>query len=342
MFCSDALTTVNAPRVGRGHIKDMLFFVLEGSNALGLEVAKAGGFPLAEHEEREFQGGEHKARPLVDVCGRDVYVLHSLNGAPDASANDKLLRLLFFLATCRDHGAARVTAIVPYLPYSRKDRRTKTQDPVTSRYIAQMFEATGVDNVMTLDVHNPAAFENAFRCRTLHLSTDVLLAREIAGRSAEPPVAIVSPDPGGVKRAQLVREALQETLGQDVTFGFMEKRRSAGVVSGTHFAGEVDGCAVYIVDDMICGGGTTLRAAEAARAHGAAEVHAIATHGLLTKDAVKAFAETCLVDTISLTDSTAPDPAWATRLGSRYRQVNCAPLIAEAMQREDAAWRMRI
>ena len=309
----------------------MLFFALEQSKTLGHDVAEAGNFDLALHEEREFDGGEHKARPLADVRGQDVFVLHSLNGEPGASANDKLLRLLFFLATCRDHGAARVTAIVPYLAYSRKDRQTKTQDPVTTRYVAQLFEAVGVDTVMTLDVHNPAAFQNAFRCRTLHLSTEHLFATQIANRSALQSVAIVSPDPGGVKRAQLVREALQEETDQEVRFGFMEKRRSAGVVSGTHFAGEVDGCTVYIVDDMICGGGTILRAAEAVRAHGAAEVHAIATHGLLTKDAMTAFAETSLVDTISLTDSTAPDPIWAVRLGEKYRPISCAPIIAESI-----------
>ena len=130
----------------------MLFFALNASKALGLDVATSGGFELAQHEERAFDGGEHKARPLADVSGQDVYVLHSLNGEPGASANDKLLRLLFFLAACRDHGAARVTAIAPYLAYSRKDRRTKWQDPVTTRYVGQLFETVGVDGVMTLQL----------------------------------------------------------------------------------------------------------------------------------------------------------------------------------------------
>lgn len=301
---------------------------------LGQKVAKLGNFNLALHEEREFEVGEHKARPLADVRGQNVFVLHSLNGEDGASSNDKLLRLLFFLATCRDHGAARVTAIVPYLAYSRKDRQTKAQDPVTTRYVAQLFEAVGVDTVMTVDVHNPAAFQNAFRCRTLHLSTDHLFATQIANRSILRSVAIVSPDPGGVKRAQLVREALQDRTDQDVRFGFMEKRRSARVISGTHFAGEVIGCAVYIVDDIICGGGTILRAAKAVRAHGAAEIHAIATHGLLNKYAVMAFAETTFVDTVCVTDSTAPDPMWAQQHGDRLQSISCAPLIANAILAE--------
>ncbi|HSG56550.1 MAG TPA: ribose-phosphate pyrophosphokinase-like domain-containing protein, partial [Paracoccaceae bacterium] len=129
----------------------MLFFALNRSRDLGQAVAAAGGFPVAEHEEREFDGGEHKSRPLVSVRGKDVYVLLSLNGEAGASANDKLVRLLFFLATCRENGAARVTAIVPYLAYSRKDRQTKPRDPVTTRYLALILEAMGIDAVMTLD-----------------------------------------------------------------------------------------------------------------------------------------------------------------------------------------------
>ena len=311
----------------------MLFFALNGSDRLGQQVARTGGFDIAQHEEREFDGGEHKARPLVDVRGQDIFVLHSLNGDAHASANDKILRLLFFLAACREHGAARVIAIAPYLAYSRKDRQTKLYDPVTTRYVAQLFEATGVAMVVTLDVHNLAAFQNAFRCRTLHLATDRLFATHIAAQDSTLPPAIVSPDPGGVKRAQLVREALEEVTGRSVPFGLMEKRRSAGVVSGTHFAGDVEGCAVYIVDDMICGGGTILRAAEAVRAGGAAEVHAIATHDLLRDAAVSAFSQTTLVNTITVTDSVAALEATRERLGDRLRILTCAPPIADAIKR---------
>ncbi len=310
----------------------MLFFALHGSHALGDRIAAAGGFERAPHEEREFDGGEHKARPLVDVRHRDVFALHSLNGEPGTSANDKLLRLLFFLAACREHGAARVTAIAPYLAYSRKDRQTKPHDPVTTRYVAQLFEAAGADRVVTLEVHNPAAFQNAFRCETLHLSTDRLLAGHIAAHGADrAAAAIVSPDPGGVKRAQLTREALEEATDTRPAFGFMEKRRSGGVVSGTRFAGEVEGRAVYILDDMICGGGTILRAAEAVRDRGAAEVYAVATHGLLTEAAATALAGPAPLDGVVLTDSVALSPAATHLLGARLRLVTCAPLIAAAI-----------
>lgn len=96
---------------------------------LGAAIAQALGKPLAAHEERQFEDGEHKTRPLDTVGGMDVYVVQGLHGAPSESANDKLCRLLFFIGALKDAGAARVTAIVPYLCYARKDCRTKPNDP---------------------------------------------------------------------------------------------------------------------------------------------------------------------------------------------------------------------
>ena len=130
-------------------------FVLEGSAALGASIAARLGVPLAAHEERDFEDGEHKARPLEPVAGGDVYVIHSLHGGPVQSPNDKLCRLLFFIGALKDAGASSVTAVVPYLCYARKDRRTKSLDPVTTRYVAAMLEAVGTDTVVTLEVHNP-------------------------------------------------------------------------------------------------------------------------------------------------------------------------------------------
>jgi len=187
----------------------MRIFALNGSEYLGHTVAGALGIALDPHEERDFEDGEHKARPLVSVRGEDVYVLHSLAGGGDASINDRLLKLLFFLATCRENGAARTTAVVPYLAYARKDRQTKARDPLTTRYVAQLFEAVGTDRIVALEVHNIAAFQNAFRCETVHLDARRLFVPIIKRLAAGLPITILSPDGGGVKRAQLLKESLE-------------------------------------------------------------------------------------------------------------------------------------
>ena len=119
----------------------MELFALDATQEFGRKVAAELGVDLAAHEEREFEDGEHKARPLVSVRGHDVYVVQSLHSGPDASVNDKLCRLLFFISALKENGASRVTAVIPYIAYARKDRQTKSRDPVTTKYMACLLEA---------------------------------------------------------------------------------------------------------------------------------------------------------------------------------------------------------
>src|SRR6516164_6346794 len=185
-----------------GH--QFLLFALQATADLGKALAHELGCNLAAHEERAFEDGEHKVRPLDTVSGTDVYVVQSLHSGPTQSANDKLCRLLFFIGALKDAGAARVTAVVPYLSYARKDRRTKPGDPVTTRYVASLFEAVGTDVIVTLEVHNPAAFENAFRCPTVALTAAPLFVEYCRALSQNlnentyVSLCVVSPDPGDV------------------------------------------------------------------------------------------------------------------------------------------------
>lgn len=300
----------------------------------GRAVAESLGVPLSAHEERAFEDGEHKVRPLDPVGGADAYVIQSLHGGPDESPNDKLCRLLFFIGALKDAGAERVTAVVPYLCYARKDRRTKPNDPVTTRYVAQMFESVGTDAIVTLDVHNPAAFENAFRCRTVSLTAAPLFVT-YAARVEDEPLCVVSPDTGGAKRAELFREALEAKIGHPVGKAFADKHRSAGVVTGDLFVGDVEGATALIVDDLISTGGTLVRAARAARRGGARRVLALAAHGLFMPGADRALADPAL-DRIVVTDTV---PAFRLAPGATRDKVDilpAAPLFAEAIARLQA------
>jgi ribose-phosphate pyrophosphokinase len=314
---------------------DLILFALESSRVLGEKVSAELGIPLGEHEERDFEDGEHKTRPLESVRGRDIFVLHSLHGDTKETVNDKLCRLLFFIGALKDAAAGRVTAVIPYLGYARKDRKTKSRDPVITRYVAALFEAVGTDRVVTVEVHNLAAFQNAFRCGTEHLGCARLFADHFASllsREEGEEVVVVSPDSGGVKRAERFRNALAHVLGRDVGSAFIEKYRSWGAVTGGTVVGDVAGKAAIIVDDLISTGTTMTRAATACRERGAARVFAAAAHGLFVGDASEVLMDPA-IESIVITDTVPPfrlDPAVAR---DRLVVIEVAPLLAAAIKR---------
>lgn len=248
------------------------------------------------------------------------------------SASDKLVRLLFFIGALKDASAARVTAICPYLAYSRKDRRTKPRDPVSSRYVAQLFEAVGTDRMVTLDVHNLAAYQNAFRIPAEHLEARGLFIAWVARRLQDEDLVVVSPDAGGVKRADACRQALWRALGRPIDLAFIEKRRSEGVVTGEAVVGEVSGRTVLIIDDLISSGTTLARAAAACRARGAKRVFAAASHGLFVGSAAEMLADPAL-EKVLVADSVPPFRLPPAHLGSRVEVLDTAPLFAEAIRR---------
>jgi ribose-phosphate pyrophosphokinase len=311
----------------------LALFAVNASRAFGEQVAQKLGSTLREHEEREFEDGEHKIRSRVNVRAQDVYLIHSLYSDPTQSVNDKLCRMLFFIGALRDAAARRVTAVFPYLAYARKDSKTQTRDPVTTRYIASMFEAVGVDRVVTLDVHNLAAYQNAFRCQTEHLEANKLFIAYLAPLlKAEHKIVIVSPDVGGIKRADRFRAALSRTLSRELSMAFVEKARAKGALSLGRLVGDVADSTVIIIDDMIGTGSTLAHAAKACKEQGARQVFAAASHGVFVGHASEILAAPEL-DRIIVTDSIPPFRLDSALVAQKLVVLSAAGLFAEAIRR---------
>jgi ribose-phosphate pyrophosphokinase len=222
--------------------------------------------------------------------------------------------------------------VLPYLAYARKDRRTKPFDPLTLRYVAQWFEAAGTDQLIVLEAHNVAALENAFRRPVVHVSAHALFDPLVAAWPGRPALVVASPDPGGVKRAQLWRESLQERLQRPVGFAMVDKRRSAGVVSSDRLvAGDVAGAHVLLLDDLIASGETMQRAALALRQAGAGEVSVFAAHGLFVGAAADVLADPAIARVV-VSDSVPPFrwPAQSPSHG-KLQVVSAAALLARAI-----------
>ncbi|MBW4050826.1 MAG: ribose-phosphate pyrophosphokinase [Proteobacteria bacterium] len=304
------------------------------SRTLAGALAAETALPLIPLEERRFEGGELKLRPLESVRGRAVFVLESLAGTGEAPVCERLVRLLFLLQGLRDAGALTTIAVLPYLAFARKDRRTQLRDPVTSRYVAELLETTGVAQVVCLDVHNPAAFDNAFRVPTVHLTALPMMVEHFARQAPAAGFAVVSPDVGGIKRAQIFRELLAARTASEVELAFLEKRRAKGVVATGLLAGEIAGRAVIVLDDLCATGGTLIRAAQACHRAGARSVAAAVTHtplaagleALLAADAVSAIVAT---DSVGIDFSATQTSAASDKLVT----LPVAPLIAQAIVR---------
>ncbi|MGA7540841.1 MAG: ribose-phosphate diphosphokinase [Steroidobacteraceae bacterium] len=309
---------------------------LSESRDLAAAVAREAALPLIPIEERSFEGGEFKLRPLESVRGRRLFVLQALAGTDDASASFRFVRLLFLLLGLRDAGAASRVAVVPYFPFARKDRRTQIRDPVTSRYVAELLEAAHADGIIGLDVHNPAAFDNACRVPTIHLTALPLLAHQFArlGIVASAALAVVSPDVGGIKRAQIFRELMAARTGREIDLAFIEKRRAKGSVSGGSLAGQVSGRAVIVLDDLCATGGTLIHAAETCRRAGAAAVHVAVTHTPLAAG-LEALIAAEPITSITVSDSVGiAFPALRSHCNSgRLIILSVAPLIGQALAR---------
>jgi ribose-phosphate pyrophosphokinase len=294
-------------------------------------VGERLGIEPARHEERAFEDGEHKIRPLESVRGRDAFVVQSFASDADLSVNDKLVRVLTLVGALRDAGAQQITVVAPYLCYARKDVRTKPRDPVTTRYIAALFEAAGTTRVVTVDVHNPAAYENAFRIPAELLTARPVFVEAFVSIIGDRPVSVVSPDAGGLKRAERFREALERRLGREVPLGYLGKFRSEGLVRGGELAGDVEGRAAILIDDLISSGTTLARAAHVCRERGAPVVYAAATHGVFSEKADRVLTDSNL-ERIVLLDTLPPQNV-GPELSRRLQVLDCAPLLASAIDR---------
>lgn len=312
-------------------MSDLCLFALSESRRFGDAVAEALGIAPSPLAEEDFDDGEHAIRPAVNVRDRDVYVVQSIYDDPSLSVNDKLVRLVFACGALRDAAADRVTAVVPYLCYQRKDRKTEPRDPVSTRYLALVLEAVGVDRVLSIDVHNLAAFQNAFRVPTDHLEARPLFVDRIAEIAEGRDVVVISPDEGGVKRAHRFAKGLRGRLDVPVTAAFVEKVRERDRVAGGTLVGSVEGRVAVIVDDLISTGTTIRRATTACANDGAAAVYAAATHGVFVGSAPEML-NTPDLDGLFIANTIPPFRLNGTPAADKVTVCDAAPRVARAIE----------
>lgn len=274
-------------------------------------IARLAGLPLLPASVGAFADGETRVRIEADVRGKQLYIVQPTS----APTNERLVTLALIADAARAGGAARITAVVPYFGYARQDVRKQSGEPRSAQLAARMLAVAGIDRVIALELHSPA-LESAFPMPVTHLQADELALPLIRGRE----LVIVSPDAGGLKRAQRYATALGAPLAL-----VAKSRTGADVAAPLQVLGDVRGQGCLIVDDMASTGRTIAGAAQALLAAGAREIHAMFIHAVMAPGALERI-RAAGVRSIVTTDSVR---AFAE---AGVEVVSCAPLVAEVLR----------
>jgi ribose-phosphate pyrophosphokinase len=241
---------------------------------LGSRLAWELGLHLLSANVGAFADGETKVHVADDVRGADVFILQPTC----TSVNDHLIALALLADATKAAGAARVTAVVPYFGYARQEQRSRRGDARSAQVVAKLLGAVGIDHLITLDLHAPA-LESALPMPTTQLTAEAALLPYVKSWGLAAPV-VVSPDAGGLKRAQRFAMSL------DAPLAVIAKRRPQADVSvALQVVGDVEDRVCLLVDDMASTGNTLGGSADALRRAGAREVHCAFTHAVMAPGA---------------------------------------------------------
>jgi ribose-phosphate pyrophosphokinase len=299
----------------------LALFTGNANPALAHDIARHLQQPIGRASIGRFSDGEVNIEIMENVRGRDVFIVQPTS----PPANDHLMELLMMVDACRRASAARITAVVPYFGYARQDRRPRaTRSAITAKLVADMISNSGVNRLLTLDLHSDQ-IQGFFAIPVDNVYGSPVLLGEV-WRQRYPNLIVVSPDVGGVVRARAIAKRLD-----DAELAIIDKRRPRPNESKImNIIGEVDGKTCVLIDDMVDTAGTLCVAAQALKEEGALKVVAYITHAVLSGGAVERVANSSLdelvvTDTIPLSNAAKECP--------RIRQLSVASLLAETIRR---------
>ena len=289
--------------------------------ALARDIAFHLNLPLGRIAIGRFSDGEINVEIMENVRGRDVFLVQPT--CPPV--NENLMELLIMADACQRASAARVTAVIPYFGYGRQDRRRRAaRVPITAKLVANLIAASGIDRVLTVDVHADQ-ITGFFDIPVDNVYASPVLLGD-AWKQKYPDMVVVSPDVGGVERARALAKRLD-----DAGLAIIDKRRpQPNMAEVMNVIGEVADKTCVLVDDMVDTAGTLCQAASVLKQRGAVRVVAYITHPVLSGPAVDRIAKSEL-DEIVVTDTIPLNPA--AKACTRIRQLSVAELLAETLRR---------
>ena len=304
--------------IERGPLKRLMVFSGRSHNDLAEAIARQLGVELGEIQLEQFANGETYCRYLESIRGADVFLVQT--GCEPVDRN--VMELAFMIQAAKLASAKRITAVVPWFPYSRQDRKAKPREPISARLVADMLQLAGVDRVLTMDLH-AGQIQGFFTIPVDHMTAQQLFARHFRdlGLHGEGVVS-VAPDAGRAKVAVRFAEMLE------ADFAVMHKTRTAhDQVEMTEVTGRVKDKICIVGDDVTTTGGTLIQGAQALMEHGASEVWLSVTHALLNNDGLERLGQADVAG-IVVTDTVPIDPI---KKPANMTVLTVAPLLAETI-----------
>jgi ribose-phosphate pyrophosphokinase len=309
--------------IDRDDSKRLMVFAGRSSQELGQRIATRLGIDLGAVTLKTFANGEIYVRFEESVRGADVFLVQSTS----RPVNDSIMELLIMINAAKLASAHRITAVIPWYGYSRQDKKSAPREPITARLIADLLNASGVDRVLTMDLH-AGQVQGFFGVPVDHMTAlpmfvDDFEQRVYQGDIADP-LVVVSPDAGRAKLANHFAERLGATLAV-----LTKQRPDHNEAEITLLIGDVEGRAAILIDDMIDTAGTLCAGAKVVKDAGATRVFAAATHGLLSGRAVERLRES-VIEQVVLTD-TVPPPDEARAADDLFRVLSVDRILADSV-----------
>ena len=305
--------------------KRLMIFSGTANTALAQEVCSHLGMKLSPVEIEEFANSEQYVRFNDSVRGCDAFVIQS-HCAP---VDFHLMQQLHMIDALKRASAKRITAVSPFYPYARQDKKTRSREPIAAKMIADFYEAAGADRVLSVDLHT-GQIQGFFNVPFDHLTALPLLADYFANM-LEDDFVIVSPDAGRVRLAEKWVQHMNEFHELNGQVAFLHKRRQSDARNQSKtlaVVGDVEGKTCVIVDDMIDTAGTLVNGAEALVTSGASEVYAAATHSVLSDPATDRIKNSPIHQVV--TTNTLPLPS--EKAIDKLVVLSIAPTIAQTIK----------
>ncbi|RSL67206.1 Ribose-phosphate pyrophosphokinase 2 [Fusarium duplospermum] len=292
-----------------------------GHPELSTLMASRLGITVANTMCLKYSNQETSVSIGESVRDEDVFIVQSV--AP-GQVNDGIMEVFITANACRSASARSITVVLPFFPYSRQDKKDKSRAPISARLMANMLQVSGVNHVITMDLH-ASQIQGFFNVPVDNLFAEPSIFRWIRENLNIDDCVIVSPDAGGAKRATSIADRLK------IAFALIHKERPRpNVVGRMVLVGDVEDKTAIIVDDMADTCGTLAKAAATLNEHGASQVFAIVTHGILSGNAIETINQSCLsglvvTNTVPLGDKVERCP--------KLKVIDVSGTLAEAIRR---------